>query len=114
MTSFAEHTRRITDILQNKLAMLVFGAGAFLWAATILILFLQFVVFLKGGQWPNWVLLDLICSVLPTPFLLWIASPQDWYGLHKVAYMVLESSLPLVTFILAFLLVIGGIKIAAE
>ena len=70
------------DIVKEKLTMFVFGAGAFLWGATILILFIQFVVFLKGGEWPKWVLFDLIYSVLPAPFLLWIASPQGWYGLQ--------------------------------
>lgn len=110
MPNFDEHLRHFADIVKQKLTLSVFGAGVFLWGATIVILVLQLVVFLKGGEWPKWVLFDLIYSVLPAPFLVWIASPQDWYGLHKVAYLVLESSLPLVTFVLACLCMVGAIK----
>jgi len=114
MISIAERMRNFADIIEDKLTLWAFGAGAFLWGATILILVLQLVVFLKRWIWPHWALFDLIHSLLPAPFLLWFASPEDWYGLHQVAKLVLESSIPPVTFVLAFLLIFGAIKIAND
>lgn len=66
-------------------------SGLYLFMGSFLLLAAQVVLFLKSGTWPLWTLAELIVPVSPASFLHWIASPQDWFGLHNVVTKLLES-----------------------
>jgi hypothetical protein len=105
----SSHDRRpIAELLLEKLTEGVFLTLLGLFFAPFLILAAQFILYLKDGVWPNWVLFDVIYPALPAPFIQWLTSPQNWYGLHKiVAWLLLESPIALDMLGLSFICAVG-------
>lgn len=106
--------------LPEKLAHGVFIVGLWLFGWSFLILAAQALLYLKKSAWPEWTLVDLLNLIDPNwhiQFGAWFQSSKDWYGLHKVILLLLStlfvSPLALDTFILAFLVVWGGLSMGA-
>ena len=96
MPESTDDRRPIAELIKEKIFEGVFLAVLGLYFAPFLILAAQILFYLKDGIWPNWVLFDAIYPALSAPFIQWLTSPQDWYGLHKiVAWILLESSIAL-------------------
>jgi hypothetical protein len=96
MSESTDSKRQLAEMIKEKLFEGVFLTVLGLFFAPFLILAAQLLFYLKDGVWPNWVLFDVIYSALPAPFIQWLTSPQDWYGLHKiVAWILLESPIAL-------------------
>jgi hypothetical protein len=109
VTESTTDKRSLEDRIKGKLAEGVTVAGFFLLPVTFLILAAQFIFYLKDGVWPKWVLLFLISSALPIPFLDWLIFPQDWHGLHKiVAWILMEAPLWADALALAFICIFLG------
>jgi hypothetical protein len=62
---------------------------------TVLLLFVaaltlvvQVYQYLKTDAWPHWVLFGVLILYLPGPFVQWIVSPTEWFGLHKIVWWI--------------------------
>lgn len=105
----------IAELIREKLFEGVFLAALGLYSAPFLIIAAQLLFYLKDGVWPNWVLFDVIYPALPAPFIQWLTSPQDWYGLHKiVAWILLESPIALDMLGLSFICIVGAVKFIGD
>ena len=89
MSESTQASRPIADRIRESLVAGTFITGLCLFAGAVVIVGFQALSYLKSGVWPKWVLMNLIDSVLPTPFIQWLSSPNDWYGLHKVISSIL-------------------------
>lgn len=115
MPESTDDRRPIAELIKEKFTEGALLAIIGLFFAPFLILAAQFIFYLKDGTWPNWVLFDVVYSGLPAPFIQWLISPQDWYGLHKIiAWILLESPIALDAVMLLAICTAGVMKIAKD
>jgi hypothetical protein len=109
----AETVQVFIDRVRPKLAQAILKSGAVLWCGTLVIVVAEFLLSLKDGAWPKWVLFSLIGPLLPLSFLEWLQSPQHRFGLHRILqWIVMESPIVFVIMVLAVVCTIVGVGMA--
>lgn len=64
----------------------------------------QVFLFLYQGAWSSYSLLRFI-DIMPLQFQAWIVRPDQWLGLHKLVYWLLDIPLAFLALVFGFLLI---------
>lgn len=74
--------------------------GSITTSAGVLVILVQFFIYLKDGEWQSYSLMFLVKALFSgTNFFNWLTNPTSWFGLHEIIIGVV-SNIPLSLFLI--------------
>jgi hypothetical protein len=91
--------------IKNKFfSGIIYLLGILMLLAGLALVGFQIFLFLYQGAWSSFSLLRFI-DITPIQFQAWVVRPDQWLGLHKIVYWLLDVPLAFLALVCGFLLI---------